>query len=92
MKKKRLKGKALSKLNEDIHDRDGDTCIISGCGRFVLPGEKFHHEPCGIDKEDRIECGLLLCSDHHYERHFGKNSLEIKRECVNYLTQLYGNG
>lgn len=89
-KKVRLKGKALSKLNDDIHERDGHTCIIAGCGRFVLPGEKFHHEPCGPDKEDRIECGVLLCFDHHYERHSGKNSRQVRRECEAYLNALYG--
>lgn len=92
MKEKRLRGKALSKLNDDIHERDGHTCIMPGCGRFVLPGEKFHHEPCGIGKEDRIECGVLLCYDHHYERHSGKNSTAVKQACINYLKGLYDNG
>lgn len=91
MKKIRLKGKALSKLNDEIHERDGHTCIIQGCGRFVLPGVKFHHEPGGANKEDRKECGLLLCSEHHDQRHFRKNSLKVKRECEEYLAGLYGS-
>ncbi len=58
IKKVRLTGKPLAKLNNDIHERDGHICIISGCGRYVLPGVKFHHEPCGHSKEDRIEKAL----------------------------------
>jgi hypothetical protein len=78
-----------TQLNNDIHERDGDTCIITGCGRFVAPGEKWHHEPCGCRKENRIEKGLLLCYEHHQQRHFGKNSAEIRRQCESYLRNLY---
>jgi hypothetical protein len=86
----RLKGKPLAKLNTDIHERDGHTCIISGCGRYVLLGVKFHHEPCGHSKEDRMERGCLLCSNHHDIRHHGKEGLEeIRRQCVEYLNNLY---
>lgn len=91
MKKIRLKGKALKKLNNDIHERDGDTCIIKGCGRFVLPDAKFHHEPGGADKQDRKECAALLCDECHHERHFGKDSQRIKIECEAYLKELYGD-
>ncbi len=89
-KKIRLTGKPLAKLNTDIHERDDHTCIISGCGRYVLPGEKFHHEPCGPNKEDRIEKACLLCSHCHDIRHHGKEGLEdIKQQCIEYLSNLY---
>lgn len=89
MSKVRLKGKALKKLNNDIHERDGDTCIIKGCGRFVLPDEKFHHHPFGINKTDRVECGCLLCQHCHHQLHFGENSQAYKHECEEYLRNLY---
>lgn len=89
-KKVRLTGKPLAKLNSDVHERDDHTCIIEGCGRFVDDGEKFHHEPCGPDKEDRIECAVTICSSHHHERHFCKNGADIKKQCVNYLRKKYG--
>jgi len=86
----RLIGKPLAKLNNDIHERDGHTCIISGCGRYVLPGAKFHHEPCGNTKEDRIERGCLVCDIHHDIRHHGRVGLEdIRRQCVEYLSSIY---
>ena len=90
--KVRLKGKVLSKLNDDIHERGGHTCIIDGCARYVLPGVKFHHEPCGSDKEDRIEKACLLCEHCHYVRHHGRDGLEeIKQQCIDYLSSLYPN-
>lgn len=86
----RLKGQALAQLNNDIHERDGHTCIISGCDLYILPGEKFHHEPCGPNKEDRIEKACLLCKGHHNTRHHGRVGLEeIKQQCVDYLSELY---
>lgn len=90
IKKIRLTGKLLAKLNNDIHERDGHICIIVGCGRYVALGEKFHHELCGADKEDRIQRGCLVCSEHHYIRHHGRDgSQEIKQQCVDYLSCLY---
>ena len=90
IKKVRLKGKQLAQLNTDIHERDGHTCIIRGCDRYVLPGVKFHHEPCGNAKEDRIERGCLVCGEHHDIRHHGKEGLqEIRQQCVEYLSNLY---
>ncbi|WP_094607749.1 hypothetical protein SPSIL_008890 [Sporomusa silvacetica DSM 10669] len=91
-KKVRLTGKPLAKLNNDIHERDDHTCIIDGCGRYVSDKEKFHHEPQGNDKEDRIECGALLCYKHHIERHRGMNSAAIRQQCVDYLQRKYSQG
>ena len=87
-KRIRLKGKALAKLNSDIYERDGGVCII--CGRFVMPGTKFHHEPCGANKSDEIEKGVLLCNDCHYERHHGKRLQLYKNKINKYLEGLYG--
>lgn len=90
LKKVRLKGKPLAQLNTDIYERDGHICIIRGYGRYVLPGVKFHHEPCGNLKEDRIERGCLLCERCHYIRHHGRDGLvEIKQQCIEYLSNLY---
>lgn len=90
IEKIKLTGKSLAKLNDDIHERDGHICIIRNCGRYVMPGEKFHHEPCGPDKQDRVERGCLVCSAHHYIRHHGRDgSREIKEQCIEYLSNLY---
>lgn len=86
----RLTGKPLEKLNEAIHERDDHICIIKGCDRYILPKSKFHHEPCGNAKEDRIERGCSLCEHHHTIRHHGKKGLgDIRRQCVEYLSSLY---
>lgn len=89
-KKVRKKGKALKQINDEIHVRDKNQCIIQGCKLYVENGKKFHHEPQGADKEDRLECGVTLCDGHHYERHHGENSEAIRQECVDYLKKLYG--
>ncbi len=86
-KRKRIKGEPLSKLNEQIHKRDNNACIL--CGRYVLPGEKFHHEPSGPKKQDRIECGVTLCRECHDERHFGSKLREYRRKIENYLRKRY---
>jgi hypothetical protein len=89
-KKVRLKGKPLVQLNIKIHERDDHICIIGGCGRYVLNDGKFQHEPCGNAKEDRIERGCLLCDFHHDIRRHGKKGLqEIRRQRVEYLSNLY---
>lgn len=87
--RQRKRGKNLKELNREIHERDDYTCIIKGCGRHVALGEKFHHEPCGSNKQDRIECGCLLCNEHHWERHNGDNGAEIRKKCEDYLSGLY---
>lgn len=90
IKRIRHKGNPLKELNKKVHERDGYTCIIKGCDRPVVLGEKFHHEPCGAAKEDKIEKACLLCSHHHYIRHHGKEGLrEVKRQCIEYLSNLY---
>lgn len=84
----RLTGKKLNQLNKDIHERDGYTCIIPGCIRHVPLVEKFHHEPCGVYKEDVIEKGVLLCYMHHQMRE-SKHSEDVKLKCEEYLRLLY---
>jgi hypothetical protein len=84
----RLKGKALSALNEEIHERDNYTCIIEGCDIYVPIGEKFHHEPCGSYKEDVIYKGCCLCYGHHQQCD-GVNSYIIRQQCRDYLSSLY---
>lgn len=84
----RLRGKALSELNKRIHERDAHVCVI--CGRFVMLGEKFHHYPQGAEKNDREECGVLLCQQCHYDAHHSGRVKEIKRKVAAYLGRLYG--
>lgn len=86
--KVRLNGEALKQLNLDIHERDNYQCIITG--EYVPLEEKFHHEPCGSDKQDTLQTGLLLSYRMHYNRHHGKNAAEIKELCNKYLEGLYG--
>lgn len=88
-KRQRLSGQALAKMNQQIHERDDFICIIPGCGIHVSLGEKFHHEPCGKDKEDRIDKGVCLCQKHHKRRHFGHGAVEIRRQCEEYLAARY---
>lgn len=90
-KRVRLSGKAIVKLNEDIHERDNYKCIVPGCGRYVPIGEKWHHEPCGQNKEDVIEKGCLLCYEHHIQRD-SKNGEPIRKACENHLSTLYPAG
>ena len=90
-KRIRLTGKAVAALNEAIHERDNYTCIVPGCGRYVPIGEKWHHEPCGSNKEDVIEKGCLLCYGHHQKRE-SKDGAEIRQICEAYLKGLYQNG
>ena len=83
----RLTGKPLAELNAEIHARDNNSCVC--CGRWVDPGEKWHHEPGGANKQDRIECGATVCGRCHHERHFGK-LLRMYRELIErYLRELY---
>lgn len=88
VKRVRLKGKALKELNDRIHERDNHKCII--CGAEVDPGEKFHHYPQGADKQDKEECGVLLCyTECHQQAHHGPHSAEIKQQVKWYLQKLY---
>lgn len=86
-KNKRIRIKNTKDLNETVHNRDKNMCII--CGEYVDIGEKWHHEPCGIGKEDIKEKGALLCKKCHHERHFGKLSRIIKEKIEQYLMRLY---
>jgi hypothetical protein len=54
-KKKRVKltGKKLRELNQKIFERDNYRCIV--CGKYVDDSHKFHHDPCGQDKTDRLK-------------------------------------
>lgn len=84
----RLTGKAMKKLNEDIHERDDCRCVA--CKKAYVPiGKKFHHEPCGDDKQDLIEQGACLCDKCHDIRHSRGGSLEIRKKAEDYLADLY---
>jgi len=83
----RLKGKKLAELNQSIHERDNDCCVL--CDQYVDPGVKFHHQPQGADKQDRIEFGVLLCGNCHHEIHFGDMVRLLKRQVEDYLRNRY---
>lgn len=89
VKRVRLRGKKLKQLNSKIFERDGHKCVV--CGRWVAVGFKFHHEPCGSDKSDEVEKGVVLCPECHFMRHNGKNSQEIREKILAYLKRLYKN-
>lgn len=82
----RITGKKLAELNEAIHQRDAG-CVL--CRRWVDPGEKFHHEPCGPFKQDRVECGVILCRGCHNERHFGQSPNDYRDRIERYLRGIY---
>jgi hypothetical protein len=84
----RLTGKKLRTLNNAIHVRDGHHCVI--CQAYVPDDTKFHHEPIGANKEDRMECGVVLCDRCHFERHNGLGGLKVKFKVEEYLDGIYG--
>ena len=87
-KRVKLTGRALRELNDAIHERDLDSCIV--CGSWVDRGVKFHHEPCAAEKSDEMEKGVTLCPQCHYKRHHTAEAKTIKRKCEKYLAELYG--
>lgn len=90
MKPVRVKGKKLKQLNDAIHERDDNKCVVSGV--YVDPDVKFHHVKRGINKEDRIEYGVTLDPGVHWKSHFSKDTEErerINRRCEEYLRGLY---
>jgi len=86
-KKIRLTGKALKQLNEDIHERDNYTCIITG--EYVPLGVKFHHVVRGANKEDKIECGVTLSYRAHIDAHSSR-AQDYRERCEEYLRGIYG--
>lgn len=83
----KLKGKELRELNAAIFTRDGYCYIL--CGRYVSPGEKFHHDPNGNGKSDEIHKGVVLCGDCHWKRHFTDQCMILKRRILKYLQDHY---
>jgi hypothetical protein len=79
----RLKGKAVSILNDEIHERDNYRCVC--CGANVLQGEKFHHTKKYGLKNDVIEEGVTICIPCHKLAF----TYEIKNKCIRYLKGLY---
>lgn len=87
-KNKRIKNqKKIKALQESIFDRDDDKCVL--CHRWVSRAEKFHHQRFGVYKQDRIECGVVLCYQCHQDLHYGKDSKELQRLVELYLAGLY---
>jgi hypothetical protein len=87
-KNKRIKNqKKIKVLQESIFDRENDKCVL--CHRWVSRAEKFHHQRFGIYKQDRIECGAVLCYQCHQDLHFGNNSKQLQNEVELYLAGLY---
>lgn len=82
----RLTGRKLAELNKAIHDRDEDRCVI--CGRWVDPGEKFHHidfkSQGGGDTEDN---GATLCQDCHSQKAHGPEAAAIRKRLKEYIQE-----
>lgn len=91
-KRVRLKGQALNALNNAIHERDGDKCVI--CGKYVDRGQKWHHVYFGSGrKSDVIEEGVTLCYGCHQDTHFNADVMkENTRKCIEYLDNIYKGG
>ena len=86
-KRVRLKGRALSRLKSAMHTRDHERGVV--CGAWVHPSVKFHHEPCGVNRSDEEQKGVVLCDICHFQRHNGKNSGEIREKIREYLQKCY---
>ena len=87
--KRHLRGIKLKRLNERIHERDKNSCVI--CGVYVYPGEKFHHEPGGSGRKiDDEQHGVTLCMKCHYQRHHGTESGSCREKIETYLARVYG--
>lgn len=82
----RLHGAALKALNNAIFERDNYRCVI--CGAHVSNDNKFHHEPCGPNKSDEIDKGVVLCYGCHQERHFGRDCIEVRDKIRAYLKSI----
>ena len=55
----------------------------------MYPAKKFHHEPCGVNRSDEEQKGVVLCDICHFQRHNGKNSGEIREKIREYLRKCY---
>jgi 5-methylcytosine-specific restriction endonuclease McrA len=85
---KRLGGLKLSKLNQQVHERDNGNCVC--CGRFVDPDCKFHHVKFkSHGGQDRIENAVTICIVCHQEVHGGLNSGGVNNMCRRYVRNLY---
>ena len=90
-KRIKLKGTAVKELNNTIHKRDNDQCII--CKKYVDIGEKWHHVFFGNGRKNDVEEeGVLLCYDCHQDTHSNADVMEENtRKCVEYLRSIYGD-
>lgn len=88
IKRIRLKGKALSKLCEEVYNRDSGLCVY--CSHYVEPGVKPHHEPLKSQGgQDRLEGMVMLCNKCHYLRHNSAEGIAIKERAKEYLAKKY---
>ena len=88
IKRIRLKGKALSKLCEEVYNRDSGLCVY--CSHYVEPGATPHHEPLTSQGgQDRLEDMAMLCNDCHYLRHNAAEGVVIGQKVKAYLSTKY---
>jgi len=90
-KRTKLRGTAVKELNNTIHKRDNNQCVI--CKKHVDPGEKWHHVFFGNGRKNDVEEeGVLLCYECHQKIHSnGEVMKENTRKCVEYLRSIYGD-
>lgn len=82
-----LTGKKARSFYDKIYERDGGHCIW--CGKPIEYGVKYHHEPCGIYRNDEENKVVMLCPECHYARHNTAPKV-VKEICERYLHGLYG--
>ena len=90
-KRTKLKGTAVKELNNTIHKRDNNQCVI--CKKYVDPGEKWHHVFFGNGRKNDVEEeGVTLCYECHKDTHDTADVMkENTRKCVEYLKSIYGD-
>jgi len=80
----RLAGKPLAALNAEIHNRDNNSCVL--CGRWVDPGEKFHHITFKSQGGgDTVDNGATLCQDCHLPKAHGPEAAGVREKLKEYI-------
>lgn len=75
----------------EVYERDGNTCIIPGCGKrnLDIPHHAFYGGQAnhGQDRNEPHQL-VTLCMDCHYDLHF-KGKEGLREFCIDYLRDRY---
>lgn len=88
-KPKNTSAKFTTKTKEKIYERD-KSCIW--CAWFIT---QYHHIYYGLQAEhwkdrNRVDKGVGLCKECHFNIHHGENSQELREYCIDYINRIYG--